>query len=253
MQVYYRSSTGTPKDGQASGACVHMQVYYPASPPSLLRPPPGADTFRLTSLFPPFRSSLPPGAYIFRPNASVPFPVSEGAPVAVTLIAGPIVNEAYQVLSDPEKKQRYDQFGDAAFRNGGGNSAGGQGFGGFDFSGFDFGGGFGGGLGDIFEDLFSQSFSQVQAELQISPAQAVLGDDLALGVGGQKIDLKIPAGVQSGSSFRLPGKGNQMRNGRRGDLILTVKIVMPKNISKEQRELWEKIRESEKKKKHWWS
>lgn len=163
------------------------------------------------------------------------------------------INEAYQVLSDPEKKQRYDQFGDAAFRNGGGNSAGGQGFGGgFDFSGFDFGGGFGG-FGDIFEDLFSQSFSQVQAELQITPAQAVLGDEINIEVGGQKVSFKIPSGIQSGSSFRLPGKGKQMRNGRHGDLILTVKIVMPKNLNKEQRELWEKIRESEQKKKHWWS
>lgn len=53
------------------------------------------------------------------------------------------INEAYQVLSDSEKRQRYDQFGTADFN--------GQGF-----DGFDFGGGFGGfgGFGDIFSDLF---------------------------------------------------------------------------------------------------
>lgn len=162
------------------------------------------------------------------------------------------INEAYQILSDSEKKQRYDQFGDAAFRGNNGGQGSSQGFGGFEFSGFDFGGGFGG-FGDIFEDLFSQSMSQVQAELQITPAQAVLGDELSIDVGGQRVTFKIPSGIQSGDSFRLAGKGKQMRNGRRGDLILTVKIVMPKNISKEQRELWEKIRESEGKKKHWWS
>ena len=55
------------------------------------------------------------------------------------------VNEAYAILSDPQKKQQYDQFGHAAFEQGGPGAGGG--FGGFDFSGF-------GGFGDIFGDIF---------------------------------------------------------------------------------------------------
>ena len=55
--------------------------------------------------------------------------------------------EAYTILSDPEKRRQYDQFGHAAFENGGGGAGG---FGGFDFSGAD--------MGDIFGDIFGDLF-----------------------------------------------------------------------------------------------
>ncbi len=71
------------------------------------------------------------------------------------------INEAYQILSDEGKRQRYDRFG-ANFEQAGGFGGGGQGnpFGGFDFGGFGgqggspFGGDFGSDLGDIFGDIF---------------------------------------------------------------------------------------------------
>lgn len=163
------------------------------------------------------------------------------------------INEAYQVLSDPQKRSQFDQYGRTFDQGGGGPQGGYSGFGGgFDFSGFSgFGGG--GGLGDIFEEFFGAQMSQVQAEMTISPAQAVLGDKIRVNVGGENIEIEIPAGAQSGTSFRIPGKGRQMRNGKKGDLILTIKVTLPRKLSKEQRELWEKLRDSEKNgKKSWW-
>ena len=169
------------------------------------------------------------------------------------------VNEAYQVLSDPKKRQQYDQYGRTFDQNGAGGGAGG--FGGFDtsgFEGFDFGGrggggfGFGGGIGDIFEEFFGAQFAQIQAELSVSPAQAVLGDEVKISVGGENIELKIPAGIQSGTTFRFPGKGKSYKGGK-GDLLLTIKIEMPKRISKEEKELWEKLKNVEKgDRKGWW-
>ena len=93
------------------------------------------------------------------------------------------INAAYQILSDPKKRQQYDQFGSAAFGNGGGG--GGQGFGGFDFSGAG-GAGFED-LGDIFGDMFgfggrgrprrTQRGNDIQVDLDLTFEEAVFGTD----------------------------------------------------------------------------
>ena len=89
-------------------------------------------------------------------------------------------SEAYSVLSDPQKRQQYDQFGHAAFEQGGGAGYGG-GFGGFDFNGGDMGDIFGDICGDIFGGGRSRSRSgpmkgaNVRTAVRITFEEAVFG------------------------------------------------------------------------------
>ena len=162
------------------------------------------------------------------------------------------VNEAYQVLGNLEKRKRYDQFGTADFGQSGYGGQGGAYNVNFDdiFSGS---GGFGfGNVSDIFEDFFGSAFSQVQVELAISVTQAVLGDDITFKTqDGEVINFKIPAGTQNGQTFQFRGKGNSYRRGR-GDLLITVRVVTPKRVTHEEKEIYEKLRDLEKSKNKWW-
>lgn len=170
------------------------------------------------------------------------------------------INEAYQVLSDRQKRAQYDQFGHEGFRQsqqaGGGYSGfsaeGGPGSA-WDFSGFSGFGGFGGGLNDIFENFFGQAFLTMQGEVEITPAQAVLGEKMSVRIGAETIELNIPAGIQDGSQFQFRGKGQQGRNGQRGDLIITIRIKTPKNVSAEQKELYQQIRDLEHRRRGFWN
>jgi len=157
------------------------------------------------------------------------------------------INEAYQILSDPIKRSQYDQFGSV-----------GEGFGGFnqnsrgfdprDFSGFSAQGGpasgwgFGGGISDIFEDLFSGAFSQVQSEVEISLTTALLGETIHLRTNqGEEIVLRIPPGTADGTTFRFRGKGMPTRRGQ-GDLLLTVRVRLPRRLTSEQKRLLEELK-----------
>lgn len=149
------------------------------------------------------------------------------------------INEAYQILSDEKKRAQYDQFGTTG--EGGGFNWGANQSGSWDFQDFGGFGGFGG-FGDIFEGIFSQAFSQVQTEIQINLTQALLGDKIELqNSNGERFSLNIPSGTQDGTTFKFRGLGNTHRKGR-GDLLVTVRVKLPKKLSREQKGLLEQLK-----------
>lgn len=227
------------------------------------------------------------------------------------------INEAYEVLGDAEKRQKYDTLG--------ANWKAGQDFRpppgapGFDSFSFNFGGAgeqqgsfTPGGFSDFFEMFFNQSRQQQahprqpaeqQADVTIPLEQAYRGATLAVNVGGRNIDVRIPAGTTDGTKMRLKGEGVVLRikiaphsrfevNGKNltttvdispweaalgakvplqaldgevtltippgtsggrlrlngkglkdGDLFVRTRIVVPKDLTDEQRQLFERLRD----------
>jgi curved DNA-binding protein len=165
------------------------------------------------------------------------------------------ISEAYEVLSDPEKRRRYEQFGQYWNQMGG---PGGGGAAGFDvdfgrYGNFDefindllgrFGGGAGGfagapggfGFASGFPGGFSSGFGgsgsraaapnlDAQATITLSFAEAFHGCERTLAVNEERVQVRIPPGVKNGSRLRLRGKGNlQPGTGRRGDLYLDIRL-----------------------------
>ena len=138
------------------------------------------------------------------------------------------INAAYEVLSDPQKKQQYDQYGDSMFggqnfsdfaRNQGGGVdldeilrqmfGGGAGFGRSNF---------GGGFGFDAPDL------DTNAQITIPFEVAVLGGKRNISLNNDSFDIKIPEGIEDGQRIRAKGKGKSYQ-GQRGDLILKINIT----------------------------
>jgi DnaJ-class molecular chaperone len=161
------------------------------------------------------------------------------------------INEAYEVLSDKEKREKYDRFGRdwQRYQQGGGGA------GGFDWGsyagagGSPFGGtpGAGGDFSDFFETLFGGGGGRtagrggmgyrmdgqpIEHEVEVTLDEAFTGTQRSLQFSGSNgsqprtITVKIPAGVDNGSRVRVAGEGGQgVGGGKRGDLFLVVKLL----------------------------
>ena len=171
------------------------------------------------------------------------------------------IGEAYEVLKDPDKRKKYDQFGANWNRTGGPppgweGFGGGGGGGGFDFRGFSNRGGSGGSadFSDFFEMLFGgagpgggrrgappgfgagfggpQAGGDSEATLTISVEEAVRGGHREIAISdpntGQRrtLSVKIPEGVRAGQKIRLAGQGSSGFGGAAsGDLLLKIEIA----------------------------
>ena len=94
-------------------------------------------------------------------------------------------------------------------------------------------------------ELFRREGTSVLCEAPITFTQAVLGAELEIPTIDGKVKYTLPEGTQSGTTFRLKGKGIPSINGRgRGDQYVTVYIETPKNLNKEQKEALKKFAEA---------
>lgn len=93
-------------------------------------------------------------------------------------------------------------------------------------------------------DIFRREGTSVLCEAPITFTQAVLGAELEIPTIDGKVKYNIPEGTQSGTTFRLKGKGIPGLNGRgRGDQYVTVYIETPRNLNREQKEALKKFSE----------
>ena len=94
-------------------------------------------------------------------------------------------------------------------------------------------------------EMFRREGTSVLCEAPITFTQAVLGAELEIPTIDGKVKYTLPEGTQSGTTFRLKGKGIPSINGRgRGDQYVTVYIETPKNLNKEQKEALKKFAET---------
>ncbi len=169
------------------------------------------------------------------------------------------INEANEVLSEPEKRQKYDEFGQYWKQGGVGGAAPGAGagvdVGGFDadqYANFDefinellgrFGGGGGqtgrrnytyrtstgepSGFGDFDQGVYTQSPApDTEAAIALSFTEAFHGVQKRLQLDSETINVRIPPGAKSGSRIRIKGKGSPSPfSGQRGNLYLTIELL----------------------------
>ena len=158
------------------------------------------------------------------------------------------LNEANEVLSDPEKRKKYDQYGkdweqgaeyEKARKARASANQGGQ-YGGDNFS-------------DFFESMFGSSTGfgggrgrqtrfrgqDYQAELHLTLAEAYETHKQTLTVNGKNIRITVPAGVENGQSIKIPGHGGPGSNGGpNGDLFITFTVAKDEKYKRLNNDLY---------------
>ncbi|RKU07942.1 molecular chaperone DnaJ [Candidatus Poribacteria bacterium] len=154
-------------------------------------------------------------------------------------------SNAYDVLSDSEKRKIYDIRGHAGVHN-----AGFQGYTNFEDIFTNFGDIFGrevfGNFGDVFGDVFSrenptgfgpQRRGNLRTKLKIPFEESILGAEKRIQVNDRTLTIKIPAGIKDGQSLRLAGQGDLTASGQRGSLIVKIAVQPHPDFKRENLDL----------------
>lgn len=160
------------------------------------------------------------------------------------------INEANEVLGDPEKRKKYDELGENwqqhQQRGNQQQNAGGRG------QQYSYSEGFGdeGGFSDFFESVFGKGFggsqargsqkgSDYRAEAEISLEEAYNGTTRLMEVNGEKLQMKFKPGTKDGQTLRIKGKGGQGSNrGERGDIYVTVHVPIHPHFERKENDIY---------------
>lgn len=95
-------------------------------------------------------------------------------------------------------------------------------------------------------EVFERREHHLYCHIPVSFPQAALGSDISVPtLEGEEVNLKVPAGTQTGSTFRIKNRGVSKRGGSsRGDLYVTVDVAIPSKLNKEQKELIARLAET---------
>ena len=110
----------------------------------------------------------------------------------------------------------------------------------------------GGPAGDLYvvfnvksHEFFERDGEDIHCEMPLTFTQVALGDEIEVPTLNGKIKLKIPAGTQTGTNFRLRGKGVPNVHGRgQGDQHVIVRVVTPKNLSEKEKDIMREFAET---------
>ncbi len=92
-------------------------------------------------------------------------------------------------------------------------------------------------------EVFKLFGTELRTDLRLTPWEAALGTRVDVKTIDGETKVYIPQGIQSGEKIKIPSKGYKDGKGGRGDLVAEVKIMVPKNLELDEKEMFEKLRE----------
>ncbi len=90
---------------------------------------------------------------------------------------------------------------------------------------------------------FERKGNDLYVDVDVDYLTAILGGEVSVPTPNGSVTMKVPPGTQSGTRFRLAGKGIPLGQGKRGDLYARVRIVVPRSLTPRERELLEQLRQ----------